>query len=356
MIASSEIDIHRTIVDYAEEGREFAVATVLEAEGSTPREAGTKAVIEPDGTIHGTIGGGAVEAETQRRASEAIRLGSPSVVDYELEGTGGSDDQPMCGGSMRILVDPTAARHRATWTDVVEARRNRQTGILVTSVRLADTSRVEMKWIPEGAEPGGADFPTPEAIRRVRGKQEPELVRDRASDATPLEALIEPLTLPPLVVIAGGGHVGQAVAAQANLVGFAVTVIDDRPEFADPSLFPPDTRTRCGDIGGELADMPLDDAYVVIVTRGHQHDRSALAACIHEPCAYIGMIGSSRKVRKVRRDILDAGAATDAELDRVYTPIGLDIGAETVPEIAASIVAQLIAVRRKGTAPRISLD
>lgn len=90
-----------------------------------------------------------------------------------------------------------------------------------------------------------------------------------------------------------------------------------------------------------------------MVTRGHRHDKAALAACIHKGAAYVGMIGSRRKVALLKKDLLESGAATAEELGRVYAPIGLDIGAETVPEIAASIVAQLIGVRRKGSAPRM---
>jgi len=353
MIASSETNIHRTIVDFAESGREFAVATVLEATGSTPREAGTKAVIESDGTIHGTIGGGAVEGETQRRATDAIRRGLPFVFDYELEGRQTKSDEPICGGAMRILIDPTAANHPDAHARALEAEKQRDRGTLLTSVRTSDEPEVEVSWIGDKEEVEDLRFPPPEAVRRAWKRQEPELVRGEG----PTEVLIEPLVLPPLLVIAGGGHVGQAVAEQAGLVGFAVTVIDDRPEFTDSALFPPDVNTRCGDISNELAEIPFgDDVYVVIVTRGHQHDRAALAACIHETCAYVGMIGSRRKVTMIRRDMLDSGDATEAELDRVYAPIGLDIGAETVPEIATSIVSQLIAVRRKGTAPRIPLE
>ena len=92
-----------------------------------------------------------------------------------------------------------------------------------------------------------------------------------------------------------------------------------------------------------------DNTYVVIVTRGHEKDAEALAACVRRPAAYLGMIGSRRKVALMRKDFLESGRATAEEFDRVYAPIGLDIGAITVPEIAASIVAQLISVRRRKT-------
>jgi xanthine dehydrogenase accessory factor len=137
-------------------------------------------------------------------------------------------------------------------------------------------------------------------------------------------------------------------------VGFDLLILDDRPEFADLALYPPGAKSRRGDVAGQLAATPLDgDTYVAIVTRGHQHDRAALAACVAGGAAYVGMIGSKRKVGLIRQDLLESGAATAEQLARLYAPIGLDIGAETVPEIAASIVAQLIAVRRKGSAARM---
>ena len=115
-------------------------------------------------------------------------------------------------------------------------------------------------------------------------------------------------------------------------------------------------RYICGDIGREMAGLSLDEAtYIVIATHGHKLDAETLAACIHREAAYIGLIGSRRKVKVIRKWLDESGRATAAELDRVYSPVGLDIGAVTVPEIAASIVGQLIAVRRQGSAPRIPL-
>jgi xanthine dehydrogenase accessory factor len=351
---SSAGDIHRAILELAESGKAFAAAIVLKDEGSTPRKAGTKALIEADGSIRGTIGGGKVEAETQRLALESIRNGRPAVFDFELEGAGTEDDQPICGGSMRILIDPAAARCVA-YAEAVEAERLRRRGVLLTSVRQAASApEVAVLWFPEDAIPADIGFPGGSAIRDALERQTPEfLAQDEPHAGAQLQVLIEPLVPPPLLLIAGGGHIGQALALQASLVGFAVTVLDDRPEFTAPGLYPAGVATRCGDIARELAEFTIAaDTFVAIVTRGHQHDRAALAACIRKPAAYIGMIGSRRKVALIRKDLLDSGDATEEEFARVYAPIGLDIGAETVPEIAASIVAQLIAVCRRGASPR----
>ena len=337
----------------------FAVAVVLAATGSTPRKAGTKAIIDADGTIHGTIGGGAVELEAQRLAVEAIRTSRPLVFDFALEGGSSHDDQPICGGAMRILLDPAASNHRAAYAQAVAARSSRQQGVLLTTVRNSSSptaTQVQVQWLGEESLPADLGFLDSEAVRAVVASQTPQLyVREIPQEGVRLEVLVEPIVPPPLLLIAGGGHVGQALARQASLVGFAVVVIDDRPEFTDPALFrgQPGTavQTRCGDIARELAEFPMAaDTYVAIVTRGHQHDQATLAACLTTGhCsgpAYIGMIGSRRKVAMIRKGLIESGVATELELDRVYAPIGLDIGAQTVPEIAASIVAQLIAVRR----------
>jgi xanthine dehydrogenase accessory factor len=354
---SSAGEIHRAILELAESGRAFAAAIVLKAEGSTPREAATKALIEADGSIRGTIGGGKVEAETQRLAVESIRIGRPIVFDFALEGAGAGDDQPICGGSMRILIDPGAGRC-AAYAEAVEAERLRRRGVLLTSVRQAASApRVAVFWFPEDAIPADIGFPGRGAIRDALERQTPEfLVQNAPHAGAQLQVLVEPLVPPPLLVIAGGGHIGQALALQAGLVGFAVAVLDDRPEFTAPALYPAGVVTRRGDIAGELAGFPVGaDTFVAIVTRGHQHDADALAACIHRPAAYVGMIGSRRKVAQMRQDFIASGRATAEEFDRVYAPIGVDIGAAAVPEIAASIVAQLIAVRRKGSSPRMPI-
>jgi len=348
-------DIHQAIVSLADRGERFAVALVLEAEGSTPVGVGAKAVVEASGAIHGTVGGGSVEAEAQRRALEAIATGRPVVFDFALHGAAVGDPSPICGGRMRLLVNPTAARHRAAYVAAAAAGQRRERGVLLTRINESEECVVAVEFLREDAIPAEADFPGTEAIRSVLRSEEPELfAQEPVEGSQRLEVLVEPLIPRPVLLIVGGGHVGQAVAVQGDLAGFEIVVVDDRPEFTKPELFPAGAATRCGRVGEEVARFPFAaDTYVVIVTRGHQHDAEALTACLRRPAAYVGMIGSRRKVALMREDFVKSGRATAAEFDRIYAPIGLDIGATTVPEIAASIVAQLIAVRRTGRAPRM---
>lgn len=357
--------IHREIVEFIDTGRRFALALILKAEGSTPRDAGVKAIIDDTGKIFGTIGGGDVEAEAQRRAVEACKSGRPVVFDINLHES--VDAGPICGGSMRVLIDPTVAKDRECYARAAEALEHRERGVLITTARIGAETEVAVEWYPEAGGKNGVQstrsrtdslgtvpiLPDAETVRSCLTREIVRLfVADSSEPDVSTEVLVQPVIPRPVLLIVGGGHVGQAVARQAVLIGFDVTVIDDRPEFANPARFPEGVTARCGDIAKKLADFPIGkDTYVVIVTRGHRHDAEALGACIHAPAAYIGMIGSKRKVGLIRKNIIECGVATEEDLDRVFAPIGLDIGAVTVPEIAASIVAQLTAVRRRGDGP-----
>jgi len=350
-------DFAATVLNLLAASRPFAVATVLKADHSTPVQAGAKAAIEADGTIHGTVGGGTVEAETQRLAKIVVRTGNPVAFDFDLAGPGVHESSAICGGAMRLLVAPSSAASQEDYQRASAALARRERGIWQTALRFGNELRVEARYIA-AAEMGIAQgFPTAEVLKTSLAKETPVLLNSTPTTGEKLlEVFVEPLIPKPVLVIVGGGHVGQATAAQAALLGFEIVVIEDRPEFAQPKLFPPGTTTRCGAVAEELAAFPVhQDTFIVLVTRGHQQDSIALRACIRRPTAYIGMIGSRRKVPLIRRQFLKNRWATAAEFDRVCAPIGLDLGAVTVPEIAASIVAQMIAVRRKGVASRMPL-
>jgi xanthine dehydrogenase accessory factor len=343
--------IYEKIVEFIDSSRSFAVALVLRTEGSTPRQAGVRAVIDRTGKIWGTIGGGVVEAEAQRLAVKACQSKQPIIFEQQLHGAKSTDEIPICGGMMRILIDPTVGKHRTCYAHVTEAIRVRGRGVLMTTVRNTTNAEVSCHWFEQDAIPPDVTFPGLQNIRSCLDRETVQLFTESSHAFT--EVLVEPLIPEPLLLIAGGGHVGQALTCQANLVGFDVTVIDERPEFTDPALFPAGTRTYCGDMAKQIATLVADDTYVVIVTRGHKLDAKVLEACIHRPAAYVGMIGSKRKVALMREHFIESGLATEAEFDRVFTPIGLNIGAVTVPEIATSITAELIAVRRKGIAHKV---
>ncbi len=346
-------DLFSTVLELLEAGRPFAVATVLVADHSTPVKAGARAVIEADGRIHGTVGGGVVEAEAQQRARLAARSGKAVVFEVDLRGPGVESATPICGGAMRLLVEASAAASVAEHRRALAALARRDRGVWLTMLRHGPHLEVTSRYVEEERLAAENGLVSAEALRACLGREEAGLFAGpAAATGERLEVFVSPLLPKPVLVIVGGGHIGQALAAQASLVGFEIVVIEDRAEFAYAALFPPGAKTICGDVVQELGVFPVrPDTYIVLVTRGHQSDVAGLRACIGRPAAYIGMIGSRRKVPLVRRQFLEQRWATAEEFDRIHAPIGLDIGAVSVPEIAASIVAQLIAVRRKDTAP-----
>jgi xanthine dehydrogenase accessory factor len=253
-------NLYRLVADAVAGGQRIALALLVRAEGSTPREAGTKMVVYPDGHTAGTIGGGAMEAAVIREAVEAIAQGASRLVRYELHDPE-SGDLGICGGVADVYID------------------------VVTSS--------------------------------------------------------------PTLVVVGAGHVAMPVAEIGHLCGFRVVVLDDRPEMASEERFPHAAERIAGDIGETLQALPITpDTYVVIVTRGHVYDEAALRAVIDSPAAYVGMIGSRRKVRTTF-DRLRADGVPEERIGRVHAPIGLDIGAQTPAEIAVSILAEIVMLCRK---------
>ena len=338
----------------AQEGP-FALATIIETGGSTPQVPGASALFSERGLVRGTLGGGLLEAEAERRARAALASGRSALFRFDLRGEGLEDEEPVCGGEASILVDASPASHLDAFLAMLESLRSRRRGVMATRVRPGPSGEVEVRrrWVEEGA---GADpareWGSPlrvEAVDKALSENRPLVLREAAG--APGQGgfdLIEPLAPLPRLVIAGAGHIGQAVSRLAGPLGFEVTVIDDRAEFASRERFPDADRFVIDKPGNALRGLPAGgDTYIIIVTRGHRDDADALRACIRSEAAYIGMIGSRSKVSLVRERFLSEGWASAAEFDRVHTPIGLPIGSRTVEEIAVSIAAELVQVRSR---------
>ncbi|WP_406676810.1 XdhC family protein [Moorella sp. ACPs] len=206
-------------------------------------------------------------------------------------------------------------------------------------------------WTPEGhyGSLGSANLEAAvaERAREVLAGRRPRL-ETIDLDAGGVTLFLEPVLPEPEVIVLGGGHVGQKVAAVAKLAGYRVSVIDDRPDFANRALFPAADRIICNNFTAALQEIKLTPStFIVIVTRGHRYDYDCLRAVIDSPAAYIGMIGSRRRVQGVKERLLAEGVS-EAALERIHAPIGLDIGAETPAEIAVSILAEIIRVYRRG--------
>jgi xanthine dehydrogenase accessory factor len=165
-----------------------------------------------------------------------------------------------------------------------------------------------------------------------------------------MDFFIEPIQNPERVYIFGGGHVGFQVASLAKKVGFDYIVVDDRAEFASAERFPDASNlvvANPGTVAENLAVTTND--YIVIVTPAHKDDYNVLRGVIRKPARYIGMIGSSTKRKQIYHKLRTTDGIPDDLLNKIHSPIGIDIGSETPEEIAVSIVAELIQVRRSPT-------
>ena len=255
-------EILKEAFERMDKGETIALLTVVEAKGSTPREVGTKMLVNKNGLVTGTIGGGMTEAKVIEEAKQALREGKGKLLTYRLtKEQAALDEGAICGGEMKVFID------------ILQPK--------------------------EG------------------------------------------------VLIFGAGHIATCVSKLAKTVGFKVTIIDDREEFANKDRFPEADEIVTEDIERALTHIKINPStYIVIVTRGHLQDQEVLASVIKSKAAYLGMIGSRKKNATVFQHLEEQGISQE-ELDKVHAPIGIDIKAQTPEEIAVSIIAEIIQVKRK---------
>ena len=164
-----------------------------------------------------------------------------------------------------------------------------------------------------------------------------------------LELFIEVLYPEPRLIIAGAGYVAQALSRLATQLDFRIVVVDDRRDLADPQSFGDKVQLMFGDIPQTIRELEPDEAsWIVIVTRGHHLDKDALRAALETQARYVGMIGSPGKIKNIFRDLLKEDMPRE-RLAQVHSPIGLDLGAETPDEIALSIAAEMLMLRKNGS-------
>ena len=164
-----------------------------------------------------------------------------------------------------------------------------------------------------------------------------------------LEVFFEVLRPEPRLIIAGAGYVAQALARLASALDFRIVVVDDRRDLADPIVFDDKVQLTFGDIPQTIHELePHESSWIVIVTRGHHLDKDALQAALETNATYVGMIGSPSKVKRIFKDLLKEGISRE-RLEQVHAPIGLDLGAETPDEIALSIAAEMVMIRKKAS-------
>jgi xanthine dehydrogenase accessory factor len=344
-------ELLRNLTATLESGREALVCQVVETKGSTPQKAGALMVVDPTGGQTGTLGGGCVEAEVKLKAIRKIGEDGSDVHTFVLDHDYAWADGLICGGKMTILVEAVRGGQPAAYYSAY--RRLLEEGNGFTEAVAIDAGRCGASSV--GArylfDPDGrfvAGWPDSEAPAGVMEHVAP--VSERPKVGTRGGVAILP-TLPRVrLVIVGAGHVGQAVADLAAQTDFDVWVVDDRNQYASVERFPRAQRRIVGSIDHVLPALEVTPhTFVLIVTRGHGHDQEALYYLAPTNAAYVGLIGSKRKIRMIFDNLREQGISNEA-LNRVAAPVGLDIGSQSVVEIAVSIVAELIARRNLGAA------
>ncbi len=350
-------EIYSKIVELFEKNRVSVLATITYQSGSSPRGAGTKMLIMEDGSYVGTIGGGLLEKIVMEKASEVLSNFTPLRFSYRMEGDEIDEAEMTCGGNVEIFMEPILAdnlNNLRIFEEIIGITRMGGAGLLATAIDPDQwlSGRIPKIFIKNNGEKIGSILEIEEIDNSI-GERMNLFIEERIPskivlsnrEGKPLNIFIEPVISDPLVYIFGGGHVSKQIAPLAAKVGFRVIVIDDRPEFSDPLNFPEAAEVHTRPFEDVMQNFPVNEfSYLVIVTRGHSHDKTVLDQALKTPARYIGMIGSRRKVAIIFEKLLDEGFTQD-DIKRVYSPIGIEIGAETPEEIAVSVVGELIKVR-----------
>jgi xanthine dehydrogenase accessory factor len=340
-------------------GVPFAVATVVRTHGSTPQVVGAKLIVtaNPDVRPVGTLGGGCVEADAIEAAREVLAGGQPSLREYRLTEELAWNTGLVCGGTMWILAEPgdatTTCAERNVLDEAVEAAAGGRPLAFVTHLVRQDRAiefRGRTAVLADGRMVGTFADPRLNEVARDAGIDQmrqgtPRLIAlDESRDL-----LIEPVTSRPHLVVAGGGHVAKAIARQARLLDFDVTILEDRPEFADPARFD-GARVITGDVVANISAFEYSSqTYLVVATRGHKMDGDCVLAAVRTRVDYIGLLGSRRKTILIEEMLREEGISP-ARLAVVHAPVGLDLGGRTPAEIALSVLAEISQIRHRGTA------
>ena len=326
---------------HLEAGEALVLVTVTASSGATPRGAGARMLVGKKGRICGTIGGGAVEYRSEQIALDVLEKKVSGQQDFSLTREDVQNLGMICGGDVNVFFHYIPDGDAATLELVREARRLFETG--------------EALWLISDIGSGG-DLSLYTQKGGVFGKAVPDWVLSQLPRQPKLlkqgaeSFCVEQINGSGRVYIFGCGHVSQELEPVLSHVGFRCVVLDDRPEFARRELFPTAEEVKLVDFRrvGDSVTIGEED-YVCVMTRGHAFDTVIQAQVLKcRPC-YVGVIGSRKKAAGVRQTLKTDYGLSDEELDRVTTPIGIDIDAETPAEIAISIAGQLIQVRARLT-------
>lgn len=331
------------------------LSTVTKTGGSTPQKPGSSAIFGQNRLLSGTIGGGTVEQIIQKQAVPAIQTKKSAYYEFNLDNDISDLTAAICGGGMNIMLDANPEKHIEVFEELKKSCISRVPGVLITAFNSRESGETSIKriWVTNENYSRISKNLTAEIAPAVKNMLNKSIQNDfneitfqsKIADNKEITFLETIVPLPQLI-IAGAGHVGKALSHLGNLLDFEVTVWDDRTEFANKKNLPDAQNILCGNLEENLTEIRMDnDTYLVIVTHGHKNDADVLKAFIGSSAAYIGMIGSRKKIALVRAKFINQKWASPEQWDKIYAPIGIEINSKTVQEIALSIAAQLVQVR-----------
>ncbi|AYA36133.1 XdhC/CoxI family protein [Hymenobacter oligotrophus] len=346
--------------DYRAAGRACALATVVEVEGSAYRRPGARMLVGDDGQLTGAISGGCLEGDARQRARQALQQQRPTLVTYD---TSDEDDPrhglgPGCQGVVRILLEPL---NFADLDNPLELLRgfalHPEPAVLATVFRCAAGQAVadlgqRLLLVPDGQVRGSAldNLPLTAQLRHDAAQalmQDQSLIREYPAPAGGTVRVILEVLRPPLrLTVYGAGNDAQPLVRLAASLGWQVSVVDGRPRQAAPERFPDAAEVRVVPLA-EVPTLPLSADYAVLLTHNYAYDLAVLQRLLDAPTSYIGLLGPRTKAARLLEELNQE--VTDAEIrlqGRLYSPVGLNLGAETPEEIALSIVAEIQAVRQ----------
>ena len=330
-------------------GRPFGRAVVTSVWGSAPRPEGSCMLAAADGTIAGSVSGGCVESATALEIEAAIGRGSPKLVTFGVTDERAWEVGLACGGTVKVFVEPTVR------AEVLEAARGNG-GEVVVSVVAGPGLGGSVRVFEDGRVEGSLTSRLPlDAVREAALGA----LRKEASTSQALETPDGPITLflevfprRPRLVIFGGVQIAVALVPLAKALGYHTIVADGREAFLDRERFPDADELILAWPEESFARIGLDSAcYVCVLSHDPKFDEPALQVALRSPAAYIGAIGS-RKTQAARRERLRESGLTEAQVERLHGPIGLDLGGRQPAETALAILAEMTAVRYGRTGGR----
>lgn len=317
-----------------------ALASVVRRRGSLPMSATAKLLVTADGARFGTIGGGCLEAEVMERALDVCERRAPVCTRHSLNAELAGDYGLTCGGTADVFIEPVMpdAMLAALYAEAAAVVARGERAVLATARTWPDGTPRKLLVSAQRRLGADGDAVLRDAVEGYDDAREIPLFGD--------EVVVEALVGAPRVVVFGAGHVGARICEAASFAGWRVTIIDDRAEFADAQRLPWAEQVLVCDFGDVRAAAVAATDYVVVCTRGHQHD--ALIAAQVAPLfpRFLGMLGSRRK-GTLTAQALRGWGVDEAAIARIVCPVGMDVGADTPAEIAVSVVAQLIEQRRR---------